>query len=151
MTYQPISTAGAKLYISSTPTGSPTLEIKGVLKMFPVGPEAQGNDRTTMPDTSRVKGKSALSDSGKGEISGLWSNQDAGQQMLKTAQASSAAYNFKWVPNDASALGLTNNTTIAFSALVMSFKTAPAGADGKDITFASQLDISGSITETLPS
>jgi hypothetical protein len=151
MAYTPISTAGEKLYISSTPSGSATLEILGIETLDRVGGVSESLDRTTMRDTSKRKGKAALEDAGTVSLAGLWSNQDAGQQMLKTARNSASAYNFKIELNDASALGLTNNTTLEFSAFVMGFDLTPGGNTGADLRFSSNIDIDGNVSETLPS
>ena len=151
MSYTAISTPGAKLYISSTPTGSATLEILGVKSIDRIGSQSTEQDRTTMRDTSTRKGKSVLEDNGTITVKGLWSNQDAGQQMLKTARAASASYNFKAALNDAGQLALTNDTEFTFAAYVMSFDAEPGGADGSDVMFTATLGIDGDVTETLPS
>ncbi len=151
MTYTPISTPGAKMYISATPTGSATLEILGIESIDRVGSKSDGQERTTMRDTAKRKGKSVLEDAGSVSISGLWSNQDAGQQMLTTARAASQSYNFKVVLNDAAQLGLTNNTTFTFAALVMSFDLQPGRTPGEDLKFTATIDVDGAVSETLPS
>lgn len=151
MSYTPISTPGATLYISATPGGSPTLEVLGVQSVDRLGTKSDPQDRTTMRDTTKVKGKSVLRDAGQISIKGLRSNQDAGQQMLKTAEAANVTYNFKAKLSDAAQLGLSNDTYFTFAALVMGFDTEPASTPGGDIMFSSSLDIGGTITEVLPS
>jgi hypothetical protein len=150
MTYTPISNPGEKFYISATPTGSPTLEILGVDPVPAYGPETKEIELTTMRDVVKVFGAAALDDNGSLQIKGKRSNQDAGQQMLVAAQAAKKAYNFKHVFNDAGQLLLTNNTTVVFSAMVLSFKTDGSQAGGVK-TFTATLRITGAIAETLPS
>jgi hypothetical protein len=150
MTYRPISNPGETLYISPTPTGTPTLEILGIEAMPSFGPEAKEVDVTTMRDTAKVFTAAALDDNGSLQIKGFWSNQDAGQQMLKTAQAAKTAYNFKHTLHDAAQLGLTNNTTFTFSAMVLTFKTDGSSKGGEKM-FTAQLRITGAITETVAS
>lgn len=151
MSYTPISTPGAKIYISSTPTGSATLEILGVKSVDRIGSTSAEQDRTTMRDTVKRKGKSVLEDYGTCTVKGLWSNQDAGQQMLKTARASASPYNFKATLNDATQLGLTNDSYFSASAYVMGFDLEPGGVDGSDLMFTATLAMDSAWTETASS
>jgi hypothetical protein len=150
MTYTPTSNPGEHFYISATPTGSPTLQIKGIDALPAYGPETKEIDLTTMDDTSKVFGAVALDDNGSLQLKGKASNQDAGQQMLKTAQAAKVSYNFKHLFNDAAKLGLTNNSYITFSAMVLSYKYDSSEQGGTKM-FTATLRITGAVTETLPS
>lgn len=151
MTYTPIATAGWKVYISATPGGSATTEILGLDQFDKVSTERKMIDRTTLRDTTRQKGLSGIQEGKQIRLQFRRSNQDAGQQLLKAAHDAGVAYNFKTTVNDTGPLGLTNPTTYTFSAFVSSFGAGPANSVDDDLMGEAQLEVNGSVTETLPS
>jgi hypothetical protein len=150
MTYTPIAAPGEKFYISATPTGAATLDVLGVDKISEYGPASKEIEVTTIRDTSRVYTAAPLDDYGTVTIEGNASNQDAGQQMLKTAQAAKTAYNFKHELNDAAKLGLTNNTYFSGSGMVLSYTQGAADKNGVR-RFRAQIKPTGPWPETLAS
>ncbi len=144
MAYDTTQAAGAKLYISATPTGSATTEILGITVLDPVEIGMRTPiDITTLRDTAEQWDVSGMTKSATLRLEGFASPGDAGQALMKTARAAGTSYNFSYELND----GVTTPTKYQFAGFIT--KYAVDTQSGKDAVamFRSELKITGAVTE----
>lgn len=144
MAYDTTQAAGTKLYISATPGGSATTEVRGVKTIDPVSLGMRTPiDITTLRDTSEQWDVSGMVKAKRLRMQGFASPGDSGQVLLKAARAAGVTYNFSYELND----GASTPTKYQFAAFVIDYEVDTQ--DGKDnITqFNVEVQINGAVTE----
>lgn len=134
---QGINTAGTKLEINTT--GTSYAQVKGFTDFSGLGGgSAAVIDTTDFDSTAKEKGM-GLPDEGQVSINLIYLPKDVGQQTMRAARGTRALTKFR--------LTLADGTKYEYSAFVLTFERG--GASDEVVKASANLEISGSVTETV--
>ena len=121
-----IKNAGTKIFISAAPGAAATVLIDGITDISSFGVSRKDIDVTSLSDKWRrnIKG---LKDGGKVDLTGQWRRDDRGQQLLKQAVDSDAAWGFRVELPDSQG---NNGSKWEFQAQIMSYEPGTGKVDG---------------------
>lgn len=139
-----INGQGATISVSTDGT---TFTEVGEVKSFGGigGGTASIKDVTHLKSQAKEK-KLGLKDEGQVSLGGNYIEDDAGQEMMKTARTNSSILTMK-VELDNKKTPSGNGTTWEFDVFVQTFKTDGISVD-ETVTFESSCEITGAVTET---